>query len=71
MTGSTWRPLPIRISAVGSTVAPSDMLAAARASLSAQALHELLFSTGGAAPTPAQLCAAVEQERITAATALN
>ena len=48
---------------VGSVTPPPDMIAAARASLSADAFALLMDSIGHRAPTPAELCAAVEAER--------
>jgi hypothetical protein len=47
----------------GTVQPPSDMVRAARDSLSARAFEDLMNQTGGAPPTPAQLCAAVELER--------
>ena len=47
----------------GTVTPPADMLGAARESLSPAAFHALLDTTGGRAPTSAELCAAVEAER--------
>ena len=47
----------------GQVTPPADMMWAARESLSPAAFSALLATTGGRAPTPAELCAAVEVER--------
>lgn len=47
----------------GTVRPPADMHAAARRDLSAQAYERLMQRTGGAAPTPRQLCEFVEAER--------
>lgn len=48
---------------IGTVTPPPDMIAAARASLSPVAFERLMQETEGAAPTPAQLCQLVEEER--------
>lgn len=47
----------------GTVTPPPDMIDAARKSLSAKAFEELMAETGGAPPTPDQLCAKVEANR--------
>lgn len=47
----------------GSVTPPADMIEAARKSLSPEGFERLMKATGGAAPTPAQLCREVELER--------
>jgi len=47
----------------GKVSPPTDMIEAARLSLSEVGFKDLMNQTGNAAPTSAQLCAAVEQER--------
>lgn len=47
----------------GTVTPPADMLAAARRDLSDEAYERLMQVTGGAAPTPRQLCELVEAER--------
>lgn len=52
----------------GTVTPPPDMVAAARASLTQEAFALLMDSIGHRAPTPAELCAAVEAERAATAT---
>lgn len=47
----------------GQVLPPANMLGAAEASLSPSGYLDLMNQTGGLAPTPEQLCAAVELER--------
>ena len=47
----------------GTVTPPADMHAAARKSLSEAGYERLMKETGGAAPTPRQLCELVESER--------
>lgn len=47
----------------GEVTPPADMVEAARLSLSEAGFNDLMNQTGHQAPTPAQLCAAVEFER--------
>jgi hypothetical protein len=47
----------------GKVTPPADMMAAARASLSPEGFEELMRETGGANPTPAQLCRIADRER--------
>lgn len=49
--------------AMGTVTPPADMMAAARASLTAEGFAELMRETGGAAPTPKQLCRIADRER--------
>jgi hypothetical protein len=44
----------------GVVTPPADMIDAARKSLPSDKFDELMRQTGGAAPTPAQLCALVD-----------
>jgi len=48
---------------VGKVTPPADMVDAARKSLSAEGFDQLMRRTEGRAPTPAELCAAADQER--------
>lgn len=52
-----------RPSMSGTVTPPPDMHAAARASLSVEGYAKLMDQTGGAAPTPRQLCELAEAER--------
>lgn len=54
---------PYKLTAVGTSSPPPDLLDAAKRSLSDHGFNDLLNQTGGATPSVAQLCAAVEQER--------
>jgi hypothetical protein len=54
---------PHSITMAGHVRPPADMIAAAERSLSPEGFRDLMNQTGGAPPTPAQLCAAVELER--------
>lgn len=47
----------------GTVTPPTDMINAARLSLSDAAFNDLMNQTGNQPPTPAQLCAAVALER--------
>ena len=47
----------------GTVTPPTDMVNAARLSLSEAAFNDLMNQTGNEPPTPAQLVAAVELER--------
>lgn len=47
----------------GKVTPPSDMIEAARKSLSPEDFEELMKHTGGRPPTPDELCAAVERKR--------
>lgn len=47
----------------GMVTPPADMVAAARRDLSPEGFAQLMQLTGGNPPTPAQLVAAVEEER--------
>lgn len=47
----------------GVVTPPEDMLDAARKSLSIEGFNNLMRLTAGEAPTPQELCAAVDQER--------
>jgi hypothetical protein len=59
----TMKSPPVRLTGVGTSCPPLDMVGAAEASLSTAGFQDLMHQTGGAPPTPEQLCAAVEQER--------
>lgn len=54
---------PYNLGLVGSVRPPTDMIDAARKSLSEAGFNDLIAQTGGAPPTSAQLVAAVELER--------
>jgi hypothetical protein len=55
---------PVKLSGTGTNAPPSDMIAAACASLTASGFADLMNQTGGLAPTAEQLCAMVELERV-------
>lgn len=59
-------PTHARPSMSGKVTPPADMHAAARASLSPEGYARLMEQTGGAAPTPRQLCELADAERAAA-----
>lgn len=52
-----------RLTGVGNVTPPPDLMEAARKSLSAAGFERLMQITGGAIPTPAQLCREADYER--------